>query len=67
LQLAIGLALDLISLLVHRTVMPATEQSEIGERRRPSVCPMPNVMTLAEAHATARESTAVVSMFERTP
>jgi hypothetical protein len=67
LQLAIGLALDLISLLVHRTVMPATEQSEIGERRRPSVCPMPNVMTLAEAHSAARKATTVVAMLERTP
>ena len=67
LQLSVRLPLDLISLLVHRAVMPATQQSEIGERRRASLCPMPNVMTLAEAHSAARKATTVVAMLERTP
>ena len=34
LERAVGLSLDLIALLVHRAVVPATEQREVRERRR---------------------------------
>jgi len=48
LQRAVGLSLDLIALLVHRAVMPATEQREIRQRGRAPVRPMMEVMTLPD-------------------
>ncbi len=43
----VGLSIDAIALLVHRAVVPATEQGEIRERRRAAFRPVPHVMPLA--------------------
>src|ERR1700752_5068826 len=50
----IGLSLDLITLFVHRAVMPATEHGEIRQLRRASMRPVANVMTLTEGPITTR-------------
>ena len=47
-QLAVGLSLDLVALLVDGAMMTPTEQGEIRERRRAPVSPVADVMTLAE-------------------
>jgi hypothetical protein len=61
-QLAIGLSIDLVALLVHGAMMRATEHSEIRERRRASLSPVTNVMALAEADPAAWEATAAISV-----
>src|SRR5713101_5712423 len=63
----VGPARDLVALLVHRAVMPATEQREVRERGRAPVRPVAQVMPLAEADAAAREAAALVPMVERSP
>ena len=51
LQRAVGLSIDLVALLVHRAVVPATEQGEVRERGRAALRPVTDVMALAEAAA----------------
>ena len=65
LQCPVGPARDLEALLVHRAMMPGTEQREVGQRRRAPVRPVAEMMSLAEAHAAAREPAALVPMMER--
>jgi hypothetical protein len=67
LQRAVGLSIDLIALFVHRAVMSATEQGEVGERGRAALRPVLNVMPLTEGKPAAREATALVSVVERAP
>jgi hypothetical protein len=67
LQLAVRLSMDLVALLVHGAMVPATEHREIGERRRPSLRPVTNMMPLAEADPTAREAATTISMLQRPP
>ena len=64
---AVGLSIDLIALLVDRAVVPATEQSEVRERGRAALCPVTDVMPLAERQPAAREATAAVPVVERAP
>src|SRR5262245_7701198 len=61
------LAFEPKSLLVDRSVMPATQQREIRESRGPAFRPVAHVMTLAEPDSTARKAAAVISMLQRTP
>src|SRR6266508_5169705 len=63
----VGPARDLIALLVHRPVMPPTEQRKVRERRQASVGPVAEMMPLAEADAAAREAAAPVAIVERSP
>ena len=44
---AAGLSIDLVALLVHRAVVPPTEQREVRQRGRAALRPMPHVMPLA--------------------
>ena len=48
LQRVVGLSGHLIALFVHGSVMPPTEQREIGQRRRAAGRPMTDVMPFAE-------------------
>ena len=64
---AVGLSIDLITLLVHRAMVPATEQGEVRERGRAALGPMMEVMSLPEPEPAAREAAALVSMVERAP
>src|SRR2546427_4132978 len=52
-QLAVGLSIDLVALLVNGAVVPATEQGKIRERSRAPLCPVTNVMSLTEPHSAA--------------
>src|SRR5437867_6271342 len=47
-KLAIRLSIDLITLLVDRAVVAATQKREVRERRGTGVGPVPDVMSLAE-------------------
>jgi hypothetical protein len=62
---AVRLSIDLVALLVHRAVMPATEQSEVRQRGRAAVRPVADVMSLAERQPAAREAAALVPVVER--
>jgi hypothetical protein len=64
-QLAVRLSLDLESLLVHGTMVPAAEQGEVREGSGASLGPVTDVVALPEAYATAREGAAAVAMVER--
>src|SRR3989442_3889050 len=65
LKLAVQLAFDLVALLVDRAMVPTTEHGEVRERCRAAVGPVADVMALAEAHAAAREATAMGTILER--
>src|SRR5262245_60947414 len=62
---AIGLSVDPVAIFVHHTVVSATEQGEVRERRRPSVRPVTNVMPLAARQSTTRKAAATVAVMER--
>ncbi len=64
---AVGLSVDLITLLVDRAVMPATEQGEIRQRGRAALGPVADVMPFAEREPAAREATALVPVLECAP
>ena len=64
-KLAVGLSIELITLLVNGAVVPATEQGEVRERGGAAVSPVTDVMALAEADAAAREAAAAVAVMER--
>src|SRR5215813_10540119 len=42
----VGLPRERVTLLVHRAMMPATQECEVGEYCRPAVRPVPDVMPL---------------------
>ena len=64
-ELAVGLSLDVVTLLVNGAMVPATEQGQVRERRGATVGPVADVMALAGPKTTAREAAAAVSMVER--
>ena len=63
----VRLGIDLIAFLVHRAMVPATEQGEVRERRRPALRPVAEVVALAEHHPAAREAAAAVPVLQRPP
>ena len=64
---AVGLSIHLITLLVDRAVVPATQQGEVRERGGAALGPMMEVMSLAEQDRAARKAAAIVSVMERAP
>ena len=60
-----GPACDLIALLVHRLVMPAAEQREVRQRRRPALRPVVEMMGLNYPHSAPGKAAGPVSMQER--
>src|SRR5688500_4734832 len=56
---------NLVSLLVHASVMTTTENHEVGKRGGAALRPVADVMPLADAHAAAGEAAALVPMLER--
>ena len=64
---AVRLSIDLVTLLVYRAMVPATEQREVRERGGSSLGPMVEVMSLAEAESAAREAAALIPVEERSP
>ena len=63
----VGLARDLVALLVHRAVVPATEQGQVRERGRAPLRPVTKVMPLGEAAPAAREAAAAIPVVKRAP
>jgi len=53
LERAIGTSLDLIALLVRGSMMSATPQRQVRQRRRAALGPMARVMALAEGQSAA--------------
>src|SRR2546425_5657631 len=66
-KLAVRLSIELVALLVDGAVMAATEQGEIRERGGAPLCPVTDVMALADTNPAAREAAAAVSVLERPP
>ena len=66
-KLAVRLSIELVAVLMNGAVMPATEKSEIRERCGTSLCPVADVMSMAETNPAPREAAAAVSMMERPP
>jgi hypothetical protein len=66
-ELAAGQSLHLVALFVNCTVMPTTQQREIGQRGRTALRPVVNVMSLADADTAAREATTGVSVVQGAP
>ncbi len=64
---AVGLAIELIAFLVDGAVVPATEKGEVRERGGATLCPVPDMMPLAERQSAAREAAAAVSMVKSPP
>ena len=64
---AVGPARDLIALLVHRTVVPATEEGEVRERGGAALRPVAEMVSLGEADAAAREAATAIAVVERAP
>jgi hypothetical protein len=58
----VGPTRRLVSLLVHRPVMPAAEQRQIRERGGAALRPVVEMVSLGDAHAATREATAPVPM-----
>ena len=67
LERAVGLSIHLVTLLVYRTMVPATEQREVRERGRATLRPVAHVMPLAEREAAARKTATSVAVVKRTP
>src|SRR5439155_19947762 len=65
LKLAIRLSSNLVTLFVHGAMVAPTEHGQVRQRCRPSLSPVADVMTLAEAHAAPWEATAAVAMVKR--
>jgi hypothetical protein len=66
-ELAVGLSIDLVALLVDRAVVPTTEQCEVRERGGAAVRPVAEMMPLTEPHPAARKAAALIPMVERSP
>ncbi len=66
-KLSVRLSVELVALLVNGAVVPATEQGEIRERGGAPLCPVTDVMSLAEANPAPRKAAAAISMVERPP
>ncbi len=66
-ELAVGLSVHLVALLVNGAVVSTTEQREVRERGRAPVRPMPDVMPLAERKPAAGKAAAPVPVLERSP
>jgi hypothetical protein len=66
-QLAVRLALDLETLFVHRAVVSTAQKGEVGQRRRPALRPVPDVMALADAHTAPGKPTTLIALLQRPP
>jgi hypothetical protein len=66
-ELAVGVSIHLVALLMDRAVMAATEQREVRERGRAAVRPVADVMPLAEREPAAGKAAAPVPVVKRPP
>ena len=61
-ELAVGLSFHLISLFVDGAMMQPAEHRQVRERGGPALCPVADVMPLAEKQSAAREPAAAIAM-----
>ena len=66
-KLAVRLSIDLVALLVDGAMVAATEQREIRECGGAALCPVTDVVALAEVNPAAREAAAAVAVVQRPP
>src|SRR2546428_6687429 len=66
-KLAVGVSIELVTLLVNGAVVAATEHGEIRERGGAPLGPVTDVMSLSEPDPAAREPAAAVAVMERPP
>ena len=66
-QCPVGQSVELISLFVDRAMVAATEQHEVCQGGRAALRPVAHVMALPDAHVTAREAAAPISMQQGPP
>jgi len=64
-KLTVGLAIELIALLMDGAMMPATQRGEIRERRGSALSPVTDVVALDESAVAAGKATALVTMLKR--
>jgi hypothetical protein len=64
---AVGPACDLVALLMHRTVVPATQEREVREHGRAALLPVAEMVSLGETAAAAREAATAIAVVERAP
>src|SRR5205823_6550921 len=65
-QPAPGPPLDRIAFFVDGSMVPATQQGKVRQRRRASVRPVTDVMALAEGQSAARKAATAVTMVKGT-
>jgi hypothetical protein len=58
---------ELITLLVNRAMVAATEQGQVREHSWSTLGPVANVMALTERKPTAREAATFVAVVEHAP
>jgi len=66
-KIAVRLSIELVTLFVDSPVVSATEQRQIRERGGAPLCPVTDVVSLAEADPAAGETAAAISVMERPP
>ena len=66
-QRAVGVARDLIALLVDRPVMAPAEEREVVEPGRAAIRPVVDVVALRMAQSTARKAASAVPRLEHPP
>ena len=66
-KLTVGLAIELIALLMDGTMMPATQRGEIRERRWSALSPVTDVVALDESAVAPGKSTTAVPMMQCSP
>jgi hypothetical protein len=62
-QFAIAQSLHLVALFVHCSMVPPTQQDEIRQRRWSAIRPVADVMSLAQRHPAAGESTCTTTWY----
>ena len=62
---AVGLPVQVVPLLVDGTMVPATQEREVGERGRAALGPVADVMPFPRRPPAAREAAAAIPVLER--
>ena len=63
-EVSVRQSLHLITLFVNRAMVSTAEHREVGQRRRASLRPVPDVMALPERQPAPGEATAAIAMLE---
>jgi hypothetical protein len=64
---AVRLSIDVVTLFVDRTMVPPAEHRQVRERRRTTLRPVADVMSLAEANVATRKAATSVAVVQDSP